>query len=339
MTALPPPPLRLNAFQRRIASVVLDYVPVRPYPLDMTTWVPFGPIGHDVGHRGPLRPAQRLRPAARRGRAGRGRSIRAADPETDRPAVARALAADPARATLRSRALDRRPTIRRFPGPGPTPGRTRSRGHELARAADHAATGARSDHPDQGPTDRLPARHRARPAPPAARAPADPPVRPAACRAGHADPDQRRQPGPGDSRRPGAAGSAPGRGGHCAGPRRPGGLRRLHRSPGVLPRGVRAPRDGQPGPGLAAHPGRVAGDRARVDRRTRRPTGPASRARRPAGGTAPAPAATRAAAAGLDAAPGRGGASGHRLPRGQPLLLPQTPADPAPVVAGDSAGD
>ena len=45
MTALPPPPLRLNAFQRRIASVVLDYVPVRPYPLDMTTWVPFGPIG------------------------------------------------------------------------------------------------------------------------------------------------------------------------------------------------------------------------------------------------------------------------------------------------------
>jgi rifampicin phosphotransferase len=45
MTALPPPPLKLNAAQRRLGSVLLDYVPVRPYPIDMSTWVPYGPAG------------------------------------------------------------------------------------------------------------------------------------------------------------------------------------------------------------------------------------------------------------------------------------------------------
>ncbi|WP_202806067.1 PEP/pyruvate-binding domain-containing protein [Actinopolymorpha alba] len=45
MTAVPPPPLRLNAVQRRLGSVLLDYVPVRPYPIDVTTWVPYGPAG------------------------------------------------------------------------------------------------------------------------------------------------------------------------------------------------------------------------------------------------------------------------------------------------------
>ena len=45
MTALPPPPLQLNAVQRRLSSVLLDYVPVRPYPIDMSTWVPYGPAG------------------------------------------------------------------------------------------------------------------------------------------------------------------------------------------------------------------------------------------------------------------------------------------------------
>ena len=29
-TALPPPPIKLNAAQRRLGSVLLDYVPVRP---------------------------------------------------------------------------------------------------------------------------------------------------------------------------------------------------------------------------------------------------------------------------------------------------------------------
>ena len=45
MTAVPPPPLRLNALQRRLGSVLLDYFPVRPYPIDMTTWIPYGPAG------------------------------------------------------------------------------------------------------------------------------------------------------------------------------------------------------------------------------------------------------------------------------------------------------
>jgi rifampicin phosphotransferase len=45
MTALPPPPVRLNAFQRRLGSIVMDYLPVRPYPIDMTTWIPSGPVG------------------------------------------------------------------------------------------------------------------------------------------------------------------------------------------------------------------------------------------------------------------------------------------------------
>jgi rifampicin phosphotransferase len=45
MTALPPPPLKLNAMQRRLGSVLLDYLPVRPYPIDMSSWVPYGPAG------------------------------------------------------------------------------------------------------------------------------------------------------------------------------------------------------------------------------------------------------------------------------------------------------
>lgn len=45
MTALPPPPLRLNPLQKRAAAVLLDYLPVRPYPLDVTTWWRHGPAG------------------------------------------------------------------------------------------------------------------------------------------------------------------------------------------------------------------------------------------------------------------------------------------------------
>ena len=45
MTALPPPPVRLNAAQRALGSVLLDYLPVRPYPMDMSSWVPYGPVG------------------------------------------------------------------------------------------------------------------------------------------------------------------------------------------------------------------------------------------------------------------------------------------------------
>ena len=49
MTALPPPPVKLNAAQRRLGSVLLDYIPVRPYPIDMSTWVPYGPAGLMAG--------------------------------------------------------------------------------------------------------------------------------------------------------------------------------------------------------------------------------------------------------------------------------------------------
>ncbi|MER5388327.1 PEP/pyruvate-binding domain-containing protein [Saccharopolyspora sp. NPDC002686] len=45
MTALPPPPLQLNRRQRKIGSVLLEYLPYRPYPIDMSTWVPHGPVG------------------------------------------------------------------------------------------------------------------------------------------------------------------------------------------------------------------------------------------------------------------------------------------------------
>jgi pyruvate,water dikinase len=45
MTALPPPPVRLNRRQRLAGSVLIEMLPIRPYPIDMTTWVPHGPVG------------------------------------------------------------------------------------------------------------------------------------------------------------------------------------------------------------------------------------------------------------------------------------------------------
>jgi phosphohistidine swiveling domain-containing protein len=39
MTALPPPPLKLSRAQRKIGLQLLDYMSVRPYPLDMTGWI------------------------------------------------------------------------------------------------------------------------------------------------------------------------------------------------------------------------------------------------------------------------------------------------------------
>jgi rifampicin phosphotransferase len=47
MTALPPPLIRLNAVQRRLGSVLRDYLPVHPYALDMNTWVPLWSCGPD----------------------------------------------------------------------------------------------------------------------------------------------------------------------------------------------------------------------------------------------------------------------------------------------------
>jgi len=43
MTALPPPPVRLDRLQRLQASILTEYLPVRPYPMDVTTSVGRGP--------------------------------------------------------------------------------------------------------------------------------------------------------------------------------------------------------------------------------------------------------------------------------------------------------
>jgi pyruvate,water dikinase len=42
MTALPPPPLQLNRLERMQFGMMAELLPVRPYPLDMTTWVTRG---------------------------------------------------------------------------------------------------------------------------------------------------------------------------------------------------------------------------------------------------------------------------------------------------------
>jgi pyruvate,water dikinase len=39
MTALPPPPLKLSRIQRQTGLQLMDYMSVRPYPLDMSGWV------------------------------------------------------------------------------------------------------------------------------------------------------------------------------------------------------------------------------------------------------------------------------------------------------------
>ena len=39
MTALPPAPLKLSRLQRRAGLQLMDYMSVRPYPLDMSGWV------------------------------------------------------------------------------------------------------------------------------------------------------------------------------------------------------------------------------------------------------------------------------------------------------------
>ncbi|HEY6683038.1 MAG TPA: PEP/pyruvate-binding domain-containing protein [Propionibacteriaceae bacterium] len=45
ITALPPAPLDLSRFQRLQGSILLEMLTLRPYPIDMTTWIPYGPAG------------------------------------------------------------------------------------------------------------------------------------------------------------------------------------------------------------------------------------------------------------------------------------------------------
>ncbi len=50
MTALPPPSVPLNRVQRLQASILMEYLPVRPYPMDVTTSIGRGParMMHDI---------------------------------------------------------------------------------------------------------------------------------------------------------------------------------------------------------------------------------------------------------------------------------------------------
>lgn len=43
MTALPPEPMTLNGRQRMQSMIFSEYLPVRPYPMDVTTWLGHGP--------------------------------------------------------------------------------------------------------------------------------------------------------------------------------------------------------------------------------------------------------------------------------------------------------
>ncbi|MFE3460034.1 PEP/pyruvate-binding domain-containing protein [Nocardiopsis aegyptia] len=43
MTALPPPSVPLNRRQRLLGSILTEYIPTRPYPMDVSTWLGFGP--------------------------------------------------------------------------------------------------------------------------------------------------------------------------------------------------------------------------------------------------------------------------------------------------------
>ncbi len=45
LTALPPPPLRLGPVARSMGAILLELIPYRPYPIDMSTWWPYGPAG------------------------------------------------------------------------------------------------------------------------------------------------------------------------------------------------------------------------------------------------------------------------------------------------------
>jgi rifampicin phosphotransferase len=59
MTALSPPPIKLNRVQRRLGYILIDYVPVLPYPIDMSGWVPHGPAGMTHGVRDGFMPNSR----------------------------------------------------------------------------------------------------------------------------------------------------------------------------------------------------------------------------------------------------------------------------------------
>ena len=118
MTALPPPPLRAQRVPAaaRIRSSWTTCRCVRTR-IDMTTWVPYGPVGLMARVCRQVRHQQRVRDAAARGRVRGGGPPRSAHPAAAARRAAGALAHDPPGAPLRPRPLDRGPAVHRVPRP------------------------------------------------------------------------------------------------------------------------------------------------------------------------------------------------------------------------------
>ncbi len=197
MTALPPPPIELNAAQRRLGSVLLDYLPVRPYPIDMThlgaVW-PSGPDGRVTGRFGIRDAFEGFLPEDEYGVVDR------FVPVAPRPTLG-VLRAPWRIATLARRynpaQLDRRSSLRRVSGRSSRSRSPRPDDDAMATAQGHAAEGARPYQADRRSADRLPAAHRARVAPAVSRAALAAPIRAAGGSAGRRPhPDHRRQPSP-----------------------------------------------------------------------------------------------------------------------------------------------
>ena len=302
MTALPPPPLRLTRRQRQLGLQLMDYMSVRPYPLDMSAWVLPG-IGRmvqrmlaeipglraDVAGMLPEREGvverfvpcvPQLTPAVLTAPIRVARLVRRYDPAT--------WTADPRYARFQE-------AVRELAGLDPAA----SSWPQLMR---HRAPGARRHGPDHRPAGRLPARGSGGAAAAARGAGATRPAWAdrAAC-GRRPDPHRGRQPRSGGPGRvgPRRSGAALRRGGARRGdPGRPDrarcAVRRLPRTAARVPRRVRPPGDRQPATDLRPDLERGARDGARPGRGAGRGAAAAGRRRSGRGrGTASARASAR----------------------------------------------
>ncbi len=209
MTALPPPPLKLSRLQRRAGLQLMDYMSVRPYPLDMSGWVRPG-IGRMV---------ERMLAEIAGVRVDMDEVLPERDGVVEQfvPPAPRPSRATPA-------AFARLPgRIRRFHPAGWTDD-TRFRrfeedmreltaldpqGLQLGGVTAGLSPHARRGGPDHRPARGLPAADGLGPAAPPGMADATPRVPPIwAADSGRPDPDRGRQPRPGGARHPGASRAA-----------------------------------------------------------------------------------------------------------------------------------